>query len=323
MKKNLIEEKKERTLLTDEEGLTKISAILSSHSKLYVEWPHLELQVSNQSIRRIYQLCGKLVEENVLFAYRVHNNQIIYEEEDSFLQSYRNKDKPKANFVIDTEDVVIDSKLKEESSNVNSNNNDNNAYDNLINQNTLANSNEIEQNVLDCMKNRSFFDRNINFFIFLWESFYLSLLLCGVFFFCHLSFFVFHSQKFLTPYTMCGLSINFLLFFIGFLGLYHIKIKKTQKINETNVNLILFTLVALTLSTFIYVEYAMEPVTQAYLLEQTFFVYLYLTMLTNEALCLIMNFKMNQFYVEYNFLLPLKYPLISDRVIDFIDEHEE
>ena len=108
MKKNLIEEKKERTLITDEEGLNKISVLLSSHSKLYVEWPHLELQVPSHSIRRIYQLCGELVEENVLFAYRVHNNQIIYEEEDSFLQSYRNKDKPKTNFVIDTEDVVIE-----------------------------------------------------------------------------------------------------------------------------------------------------------------------------------------------------------------------
>lgn len=322
MKKNQIEEKKESALITDEEGLTRVSSLLNKHNVLFIEYPHIEIPLQTRSIIKMCEMAGVLAEEYILFALRVHNDKVIYEEEDSFLQSYRNKPKPKSNFVIDTEDVILDSKSKDGDQNNYGVNTNHDNYDNLINQNTLANSNDIEQNIINSMKNKSFFERNITFFLVLWESSYLGLLLCGVIYFCHMSFFIFHSNSYISFYFFIGVLINILLFISGFLGLYHIKIKKTQKINETNVNLFLFSLVALTLVNFIYVEYVMDQSLQMYLLENSFFIVIYITLFTNEITCLIINFKMNQFYVEYNFLLPLKYPLISDRVVDFIDDRD-
>ena len=40
MKKNQIEEKKESALITDEEGLTRVSTLLNKHNVLFIEYLH-------------------------------------------------------------------------------------------------------------------------------------------------------------------------------------------------------------------------------------------------------------------------------------------
>ena len=174
------------------------------------------------------------------------------------------------------------------------------------------------------MKNKTFFEKNIHMFLLLWEGLYEMLLLVGVLFFCHLSFFANNQGSIVSIYLVLGAVVNALVFSVGFVGLYHIKIEKTQKINETNINAIIVGLIAVTVVNFIYAEYVMKSPVQDYLLHGTYFVYLYIWLMCNEVAALVMNFKMNQFYVEYNFLLPLKYPLIqSGAIIDYIDERNE
>lgn len=104
--------------------------------------------------------------------------------------------------------------------------------------------------------------------------------------------------------------VNCLLFYTGFLGLYYIKIEKVQKINETWENAFLILLIVLTSLTFALGEYAISQPMKDYLIQNSFFHYLFYWLIFNESSSLLLNFKMNQFYVEYNFLLPLKCPLL-------------
>ena len=338
MKKNHIEDRNESTYITDDDGLIQITDIINSHSKLYIEFPDIEIPINTSSILHLCKLADIVPEESILFAYRVHNNsQINYEEEDSFLQSYRTKPKQNPNIFNESDEMLIETNSKElkdkktkfnQNANINFNKlniNKNNIFDNnSLGSNTQANSNDLEQNILDSMKNKTFFENNIHMFLLLWEALYEMLLLVGVLFFCHLSFFANHQGSIVSIYLGLGAIVNSLVFGVGFVGLYHIKIEKTQKINETNINLILVGLIAVTVVNFIYVEYIMKSPVQDYLLHGTYFVYLYIWLMTNEVAALVMNFKMNQFYVEYNFLLPLKYPLInSGAIIDYIEEKND
>jgi hypothetical protein len=337
MKKKHIENKNESTLITDDDGLIQISNILNSHSKLYIEYPDIEIPIETSSILKICKLADFLPEENILFAYRCHNNsQINYEEEDSFMQTYRNKPKQNQNIFNDSDDILIELNTKElndqyskikQNANIGFkklNDNQNNAFDNHSLSNTVANSNELEQNVLDSMKNKTFFEKNISFFLLLWEGLYELILLIGVLFFCHISFFAHNQGSIMSVYLTFSVFINLFIFIVGFVGLYHIKIEKTQKINETNVNLLLLILVAFTVINFIFGEYIMKPPVQDYLLKETNFLYLYICLMFNEVSALVMNFKMNQFYVEYNFLLPLKYPLLNlGAAVDYLGKEND
>jgi hypothetical protein len=101
---------------------------------------------------------------------------------------------------------------------------------------------------------------------------------------------------------------NILLFISGVLGIYKIKIKKIYKINESNLNILLISSILTNLLTDIYVFY------DNFLLTQSSFIYFHILSIINQSLTLILNFKMNKFYIEYNCLLPLKYPLLSNEI---------
>lgn len=65
---------------------------------------------------------------------------------------------------MDTDDI-LHSKTKD---------NDNDELNN--NMQTLANSGDLEQGIIDSMTHKTFFEKNINVFFVLWELSYISLL---------------------------------------------------------------------------------------------------------------------------------------------------
>ena len=69
MKKNHIEDKNETTYITDDDGLTQITDIINSHSKLYIEYPDTEIPVKTSSMLRVCKLADIVPEESTCEIY--------------------------------------------------------------------------------------------------------------------------------------------------------------------------------------------------------------------------------------------------------------
>ena len=288
------------TLITDEEGLKKISSILYEHNKLNVDFGNdNHLEVLPNSIKKIFSLNEiDNPEENILFAFRTrnsnnsqNNNDNNIFEEDSFIENLKNNNNHKENLNnnnFETEDYLI--KTNEKLNNNNNINEEENVFD---------------EKILNSMKNKSFFENHINTFKKIWEYSYFGLILfslINVIF----SFQYGINVGFLNLFMILNNIGNILLFISGALGVYLIKIKKIDKINESNLNILLISSILTNLLTVIYVFYDNS------LFIQSYFIYINILSILNQSLALILNFKMNQFYIEYNCLLPLKYPLLSN-----------
>jgi len=290
------------TLITDEEGLKKISNILYDHNKLNVDFGNdNQLEVLPNSIKKIFSLNEiDNPEENILFAFRTRNsnnsqnnndNKIF--EEDSFIENLKNNNNHHEilnNNNFETEDYLIKTNEK-----LNNNNNNFNEEENVF-----------DDKILNSMKNKSFFENHINIFKNIWEYSYFGLILfslINVIF----SFQYGINVGFLNLFMILNNIGNILLFISGVLGVYKIKIKKIDKINESNLNILLISSILTNLLTFIYIFYDN-------LFTQSYFIYIQILSIINQSLTLILNFKMNQFYIEYNCLLPLKYPLLSNDI---------
>ena len=290
------------TLITDEEGLKKISNILYEHNKLNVDFGNdNHLEVLPNSIKKIFSLNEiDNPEENILFAFRTRNsnnsqnnndNKIF--EEDSFIENLKNNNNHQEilnNNNFETEDYLI--KTNEKLNNNNNVNEEENVFD---------------EKILSSMKNKSFFENHINTFKKIWEYSYFGLILFS------LINVIFSFQYgiivgFINLFMILNNIGNILLFISGALGVYLIKIKKIDKINESNLNILLISSILTNLLTVIYVFYDNS------LFIQSYFIYINILSILNQSLTLILNFKMNQFYIEYNCLLPLKYPLLSNEI---------
>lgn len=290
------------TLITDEEGLKKISNILYEHNKLNVDFGNdNHLEVLPNSIKKIFSLNEiDNPEENILFAFRTrnsnnsqNNNDNNIFEEDSFIENLKNNSNQKENLNnnnFETEDYLI--KTNEKLNNNNNVNEEENVFD---------------EKILSSMKNKSFFENHINTFKKIWEYSYFGLILfslINVIF----SFQYGINVGFINLFMILNNIGNILLFISGALGIYLIKIKKIDKINESNLNILLISSILTNLLTVIYVFYDNS------LFIQSYFIYINILSILNQSLTLILNFKMNQFYIEYNCLLPLKYPLLSNEI---------
>ena len=291
------------TLITDEEGLKKISNILYDHNKLNVDFGNdNQLEVLPNSIKKIFSLNEiDNPEENILFAFRTrnsnnsqNNNDNNIFEEDSFIENLKNNSNNHKenlnNNNFETEDYLI--KTNEKLNNNNNVNEEENVFD---------------EKILSSMKNKSFFENHINTFKKIWEYSYFGLILfslINVIF----SFQYGINVGFLNLFMILNNIGNILLFISGALGVYLIKIKKIDKINESNLNILLISSILTNLLTVIYVFYDNS------LFIQSYFIYINILSILNQSLTLILNFKMNQFYIEYNCLLPLKYPLLSNEI---------
>ena len=288
------------TLITDEKGLKKISNILYEHNKLNVDFGNdNHLEVLPNSIKKIFSLNEiDNPEENILFAFRTrnsnnsqNNNDNNIFEEDSFIENLKNNSNQKENLNnnnFETEDYLI--KTNEKLNNNNNVNEEENVFD---------------EKILSSMKNKSFFENHINTFKKIWEYSYFGLILfslINVIF----SFQYGINVGFINLFMILNNIGNILLFISGALGIYLIKIKKIDKINESNLNILLISSILTNLLTVIYVFYDNS------LFIQSYFIYINILSILNQSLTLILNFKMNQFYIEYNCLLPLKYPLLSN-----------
>ena len=291
------------TLITDEEGLKKISSILYEHNKLNIDFGNdNHLEVLPNSIKKIFSLNEiDNPEENILFAFRTrnsnnsqNNNDNNIFEEDSFIENLKNNSNQKENLNnnnFETEDYLIKTNEK-----LNNNNNNINEEENVF-----------DEKILNSMKNKSFFENHINTFKKIWEYSYFGLILfslINVIF----SFQYGINVGFLNLFMILNNIGNILLFISGALGVYLIKIKKIDKINESNLNILLISSILTNLLTVIYVFYDNS------LFIQSYFIYINILSILNQSLTLILNFKMNQFYIEYNCLLPLKYPLLSNEI---------
>lgn len=291
------------TLITDEEGLKKISNILYEHNKLNVDFGNdNHLEVLPNSIKKIFSLNEiDNPEENILFAFRTrnsnnsqNNNDNNIFEEDSFIENLKNNSNNHKenlnNNNFETEDYLI--KTNEKLNNNNNVNEEENVFD---------------EKILSSMKNKSFFENHINTFKKIWEYSYFGLILfslINVIF----SFQYGINVGFINLFMILNNIGNILLFISGALGIYLIKIKKIDKINESNLNILLISSILTNLLTVIYVFYDNS------LFIQSYFIYINILSILNQSLTLILNFKMNQFYIEYNCLLPLKYPLLSNEI---------
>jgi hypothetical protein len=291
------------TLITDEEGLKKISSILYEHNKLNVDFGNdNHLEVLPNSIKKIFSLNEiDNPEENILFAFRTrnsnnsqNNNDNNIFEEDSFIENLKNNSNNHKenlnNNNFETEDYLI--KTNEKLNNNNNVNEEENVFD---------------EKILSSMKNKSFFENHINTFKKIWEYSYFGLILfslINVIF----SFQYGINVGFINLFMILNNIGNILLFISGALGVYLIKIKKIDKINESNLNILLISSILTNLLTVIYVFYDNS------LFIQSYFIYINILSILNQSLTLILNFKMNQFYIEYNCLLPLKYPLLSNEI---------
>ena len=291
------------TLITDEEGLKKISNILYEHNKLNVDFGNdNHLEVLPNSIKKIFSLNEiDNPEENILFAFRTrnsnnsqNNNDNNIFEEDSFIENLKNNSNNHKenlnNNNFETEDYLI--KTNEKLNNNNNVNEEENVFD---------------EKILSSMKNKSFFENHINTFKKIWEYSYFGLILFS------LINVIFSFQYgiivgFINLFMILNNIGNILLFISGALGIYLIKIKKIDKINESNLNILLISSILTNLLTVIYVFYDNS------LFIQSYFIYINILSILNQSLTLILNFKMNQFYIEYNCLLPLKYPLLSNEI---------
>ena len=292
------------TLITDEEGLKKISSILYEHNKLNVDFGNdNHLEVLPNSIKKIFSLNEiDNPEENILFAFRTrnsnnsqNNNDNNIFEEDSFIENLKNNSNNHKenlnNNNFETEDYLIKTNEK-----LNNNNNNINEEENVF-----------DEKILSSMKNKSFFENHINTFKKIWEYSYFGLILfslINVIF----SFQYGINVGFINLFMILNNIGNILLFISGALGIYLIKIKKIDKINESNLNILLISSILTNLLTVIYVFYDNS------LFIQSYFIYINILSILNQSLTLILNFKMNQFYIEYNCLLPLKYPLLSNEI---------
>jgi hypothetical protein len=293
------------TLITDEEGLKKISNILNDHKKLNIDFGNEKnLEVQPNSIKKIFSLNEiDNPEENILFAFRTRNsnnsqnvneNNNIYEE-DSFIENLKNNNNQNNmqnnNNNFETEDYLIKTNEK-------------------INKDNLNNDEkDIDENIINSMKNKSFFENHINTFKKIWEYSYYSLIIFSLINVLY-SFIYGINVGFFNFFMILNNIGNILLFLSGGTGIYKIKIKKINKINESNLNIILISSLLTNLFTIVYIFYEGTN----FLFTQSYFLYFQILSILNQSLTLILNFKMNQFYIEYNYLLPLKYPLLSNEV---------
>ena len=328
MKGNQIETKQESMLITDDDGLIRITSIMMAHERFHVEYPHIEIPLRKASIVQICRMSGCNSEEYVLFSYRHHKgDDSYYEDEDSFIQGYRNKQKqPQYNNNKDF--IRLDSDDYIQFVNPPHNKHDNNSYDN----NTLANSDDIDNIALSNNNNiinhkgrpTSFFEKHFATFELIWQGLYMLLLLSGVVLFCHLNFYAVATMTYMTIYGVCGFAVDGLVFVCGVYGLKVIKVDKVQKVSETCVNKCLGGVGVCCLMMIGYVKYMMyEGVEKEYLMNQTWFVGVYLWIAGTAGMCGVMNWKVGKMYEEFNFLLPLKEPLVSNNVTDYIRDDDD
>ena len=164
--------------------------------------------------------------------------------------------------------------------------------------------NSIEKNNYNKTMNKSTLE-------IIWEYSYYSLLF---FSFLNLGNFIFNSINigFFTFFSLL-LLITICLDFISVVeGIYQIKTLENKQLNDTLVNQFIISACIGSLFNILFVEYLMDYISQYYVLNNSFFFIIQVSLVINELFCLFLNFKINYMSIEENFLLPLKTPLIGE-----------
>ncbi len=168
--------------------------------------------------------------------------------------------------------------------------------------------NSIEKNNYNKTMNKSTLE-------IIWEYSYYSLLF---FSFLNLGNFIFNSINigFFTFFSLLSLITICLDFLSVIEGIYQIKTLGNKQLNDTLVNQFIISACIGSLFNIIFVQYLMDYITQYYVLNNTFFFIIQVSLVINELFCLFLNFKINYMSIEENFLLPLKTPLIGEYDIE-------
>ncbi len=168
--------------------------------------------------------------------------------------------------------------------------------------------NSIEKNYINKNGNKSTLD-------IIWEYSYYSFLF---FSFLNLGNFIFNSINigFFTFFSLLSLITICLDFLSVIEGIYQIKTLGNKQLNDTLVNQFIISACIGSLFNIIFVQYLMDYITQYYVLNNTFFFIIQVSLVINELFCLFLNFKINYMSIEENFLLPLKTPLIGEYDIE-------
>ena len=145
----------------------------------------------------------------------------------------------------------------------------------------------------------------------IWEYSYYSFLF---FSFLNLGNFIFNSINlgFFTFFSLLSLITNCLDFLSVIEGIYQIKTLGNKQLNDTFVNIFIISACIGSLINILFVEYLMNYISQYYVLNNSFFFFIQVSLVINELFCLFLNFKINYMSIEENFLLPLKTPLIGE-----------
>ena len=164
--------------------------------------------------------------------------------------------------------------------------------------------NSLEKNYINKNGNKSTLD-------IIWEYSYYSFLF---FSFLNLGNFIFISINigFFTFFSLLSLITNCLDFLSVIEGIYQIKTLGNKQLNDTLVNQFIISACIGSLFNILFVEYLMDYISQYYVLNNSFFFIIQVSLVINELFCLFLNFKINYMSIEENFLLPLKTPLIGE-----------
>ncbi|MCQ2818124.1 MAG: hypothetical protein MJ252_12735 [archaeon] len=306
------EEVKETLLVTDKDGLSKVKEYLNSLSDIHVNIKdNTGLNIKMKSLGKICNMGEIIREEYVTIQIKKNSRSSedilnsrkkgdLIEEKDSD-DEYRNIKKK----IINQESIDVNTeneRTREES--FNRNKRRQRPEDISLQVNSAVYS---ELSIRD-----SWFTSNLRCLKGILLFFYYLLILCGIGLIIH---FVYVSTLFdilSSIYSIFAVSIISLCLFAGVFCLYQVQIKGDNDTNSTILNYLLYTLLAFTAITYVYVSYFMKGNEYFLLVNDAYFYHIYISLFALESVILYLTLKYNRAYIEFYFMRPLVEPLIDN-----------
>ena len=160
--------------------------------------------------------------------------------------------------------------------------------------NTTDPNEALDKNVLE-IKTKSYFDDSVDLAHSFWLFIYYTLVILGIIYFIHLIVSSIYIEI-ISIYSFYALAVNTFVALAGADGIFYIKFIKKQNLYDTYVNLFLLGSIASSVFVYIYVYYFMDLPEQSYIADSTYFWYLQVSMVVNEIICLLVNFRMSYLY---------------------------
>ena len=160
--------------------------------------------------------------------------------------------------------------------------------------NTTDPNEALDKNVLE-IKTKSYFDDTVDLAHSFWLFIYYTLVMFGIIYFVHLIVSSIYIEI-ISIYSFYALAVNTFVALAGADGIFYIKFIKKQNLYDTYVNLFLLGSIASSIIVYIYVYYFMDLPEQSYIADSTYFWHLQVSMIVNEIICLLVNFRMSYLY---------------------------